>query len=359
MTEQPHKTTRGRGAAGNPDNRYAAHQRETVYDGWYAEEIEPLRTLLQVDTSRTIISYNRSPDIPFDRSVNPYRGCEHGCVYCYARPTHAWLGLSPGLDFESRLFYKPDAGRQLEQALAKPGYSPDTLVLGANTDPYQPVEKRMRITRQILEVLAACRHPTAITTKSGLVLRDLDLLVPMAEQRLAAVLVSVTTLDPGLARCLEPRAASPARRLDVVRTLAAAGVPVGVLVAPLIPALNDHELERIMEAAAAAGATRAGTLLIRLPLEIKDLFQEWLAAHYPDRAERVLSLIRQCRGGRLNDPRFDTRMSGTGPYAELLHKRFELTAKRLGLDRREETWGLDPTRFQPPPRRGQQLTLFG
>ncbi|MGA7983187.1 MAG: radical SAM protein, partial [Chromatiaceae bacterium] len=203
MTEQPHKTTRGRGAAGNPDNRYAAHQRETVYDGWYAEEIEPLRTLLQVDTSRTIISYNRSPDIPFDRSVNPYRGCEHGCVYCYARPTHAWLGLSPGLDFESRLFYKPDAGRQLEQALAKPGYSPDTLVLGANTDPYQPVEKRMRITRQILEVLAACRHPTAITTKSGLVLRDLDLLVPMAEQRLAAVLVSVTTLDPGLARCLE------------------------------------------------------------------------------------------------------------------------------------------------------------
>jgi DNA repair photolyase len=358
MTEPLHKPTRGRGAVGNPDNRYAEHRREAVVDdGWYREDPEPLQTRLQVDTSRTIISYNQSPDIPFDRSVNPYRGCEHGCVYCYARPTHAWLGLSPGLDFESRLFYKPDAARQLEQELARPGYTPATLVLGANTDPYQPVEKRLRVTRQVLEVLASCRHPTAITTKSALVLRDLDLLGPMAKEHLVSVLISVTTLDPELARRLEPRAPAPARRLEAIRALAEARVPVGVLVAPLIPALNDCEIERVLEAAAAAGATRAGMLLIRLPLEIKGIFEEWLVAHYPDRAARVLNQIRQCREGRLNDARFGARMAGTGPYAELLHKRFELALKRYGLDLREDS-DLDAGRFRVPSMPGQQLSLF-
>jgi DNA repair photolyase len=352
------KPARGRGALGNPDNRYAAHRREAMDDDWHRDAPPPLKTLVQVDASRSIISRNRSPDIPFDRSVNPYRGCEHGCIYCYARPTHAWLGLSPGLDFESRLFYKPDAARQLVQELSDPNYTPATLVLGANTDPYQPVEQRLRVTREILGVLAACGHPVVVTTKSALVLRDLDLLAQMAEQRLAAVNVSITTLEPALARRLEPRAATPGRRLEVVRTLAEAGIPVGVLVAPLIPALNDHELERILGAANAAGASRAETLLLRLPLEIKELFQNWLAAHYPDRAERVLSLIRQCREGGLNDARFGTRMSGTGPYADLLRQRFNLASKRLGVNRHPEPWDLDVTRFQPPRQRGSQLTLF-
>jgi DNA repair photolyase len=358
MDELPHKPARGRGALSNPDNRFAEHRREGVADGWYQEEPEPLRTTVEVDASRSLISYNRSPDIPFDRSINPYRGCEHGCIYCYARPTHAWLGLSPGLDFESRLFYKADAARLLRQELARPGYVPDTLVIGANTDPYQPLEKRLRVTRQVLEVLAACRHPVAITTKSALVLRDRDLLVAMAEHRLVAVNLTITTLDPALARRLEPRAAAPQRRLEVVQALAVTGVPVGVLVSPMIPALNDHELERILEASAAAGATRAGMLLLRLPLEIKDMFQEWLAEHYRDRAQRVLGLIRQCREGKLNDARFGTRMSGTGPYAALLHKRFELATKRLGLNRNDAAWELDASRFTPPSRPGQQLSLF-
>jgi DNA repair photolyase len=358
MAKQLPKPARGRGAVGNPDNRYAEHRREAMDDGWHRESPPPLKTRVQVDASRTIISHNRSPDVPFDRSINPYRGCEHGCIYCYARPTHAWLGLSPGLDFESRLFYKPDAGRQLTRELSKPNYAPATLVLGANTDPYQPVEQRLRVTREILEVLAACRHPVVLTTKSGLILRDLDLLAEMAGQRLAAVNVSITTLEPALARRLEPRAAAPARRLEVVRTLAEAGVPVGVLVAPLIPAINDHELERILAAAKAAGASRAETLLLRLPLELKDLFQDWLATHYPDRAERVLSLIRQCREGELNDARFGTRMSGTGPYADLLRQRFDLAVRRQGLNRHTEPWDLDVTRFQPPRRQGNQLTLF-
>jgi len=358
MAEHIHKPARGRGALGNPDNRYAEHRREATDDGWHRDAPPPLKTQLQVDASRSIISRNRSPDIPFDRSINPYRGCEHGCIYCYARPTHAWLGLSPGLDFESRLFYKPGAAHQLVQELSKPGYNAATLALGANTDPYQPVEQRLRVTREILEVLAACRHPVAVTTKSALVLRDLDLLAEMAGRRLVAVNVSITTLEPALARRLEPRAATPGRRLAVVRTLAEAGIPVGVLVAPLIPALNDHELERILGAAKAAGASRAETLLLRLPLEIKELFEDWLTAHYPDRAERVLSLIRQCREGGLNDARFGTRMSGTGPYADLLRQRFDLASKRMGLNRHLESWDLDGTRFQPPLRQGNQLTLF-
>jgi len=348
-----------RGATLNPDCRYAADRREAEDDGWPVDEAAPPpRTSVGVDASRTVISYNQSPDIPFDRSVNPYRGCEHGCVYCYARPSHAWLGLSPGLDFETRLFRKPDAPAQLELELAAPGYRPATLVLGANTDPYQPVERRYQVTRRVLQVLHDCRHPLAITTKSALVLRDLDLLVPMARQRLATVLVSVTTLDRDLARRLEPRAASPQRRIEVIAALAEAGVPVGVLVSPMIPGLTDGDLERILEQAAAAGASRAGTLLIRLPLEIAEIFDAWLRTHYPDRAERVLSLIRQCRGGRLNDPAFGSRMTGTGPVAELLAQRFRLAARRLGLAREDGAWDLDCTRFRPPRPPGTQLDLF-
>lgn len=356
MTE-PTRAPR-RGALSNPANRYAAECRDAVDDGWPADTEPPLHTELAVDTSRTIISRNQSPDIPFDRSVNPYRGCEHGCIYCYARPTHAWLGLSPGLDFESRLFYKPDAARQLAAELAAPGYRPDTLVLGANTDPYQPVERRLGITRAILEVLHECQHPVAITTKSALVLRDLDRLVPMAERRLAAVQISITTLDARLARRLEPRAASPQRRLEVIGALAEARVPVGVLASPVIPGLTDDHLERVLEAAAEAGASRAGSLPIRLPLELAGLFEDWLATHYPERASKVLGLIRQCRDGRLNDPRFGARFRGSGPVAELLQRRFEVAARRLGLTRQDAGWDLDGTAFRPPQLPGRQLRLF-
>lgn len=353
----------GRGATTNPNSRYSAEQREAVDDGWSRDDPLPeLQTQVRVDSSRSVLSFNKSPDVPFDRSLNPYRGCEHGCIYCYARPTHAYLGLSPGLDFETRLFQKPDAAAQLERELAAPGYSPAILVLGANTDPYQPIERRYRITRSVLQVLHDCRHPVAITTKSALVLRDLDLLVPMARQRLAAVLISVTTLNHGLARRMEPRAAAPRRRLEIIQGLAQAGVPAGVLVSPLIPGLTDPDLERILELAAKAGATRAGSILIRLPLEVAGLFEDWLRAHYPDRAERVLGLIRQCRGGRLNDPDFDSRMRGSGPVAELLAQRFRLAARRLGLDPHLERpgsgWDLDSTQFRRPRPPGTQLRLF-
>ena len=352
-----------RGASTNPDSRYAAHQREVVDDGWPADESPPpVRTQVGLDASRTVISYNQSPDIPFDRSLNPYRGCEHGCIYCYARPSHAWLGLSPGLDFETRLFYKPDAAGQLEQELAAPGYRPAPLALGANTDPYQPIERRYRVTRAVLQVLTDCRHPLTITTKSALVLRDLDLLVPLARQRLAAVLVSITTLDRALARRLEPRAATPERRLEVIAALAQAGVPVGVLVSPLIPGLTDDDLERILSRAAQAGATRAASFLIRLPLELADLFDAWLREHYPQRADKILSLIRQCHGGRLNAPEFGARMTGSGPVADLLDQRFRLAARRLGLDGAlaptDSGWDLDCTRFRRPRPIGTQLDLF-
>jgi len=349
---------RGRGAVSNPDNRYADHRREAIDDGWYREAPEPLRTELAVDTSRTIISRNRSPDVPFERSINPYRGCEHGCIYCYARPTHAWLGLSPGLDFERRLFYKPDAAEQLERELARPGYRPATIVLGAVTDPYQPIERRLLITRQVLEVLHACRHPVAVTTKSALVLRDLDLLGAMAADRCVAVQLSIATLDVELARRLEPRAATPQRRLETIRALAQAGISTGVLISPLIPGLTDQDLERVLEAAARAGASRAGSLLIRLPLELKDLFADWLQIHFPERAGKVLGLIRQCRAGKLNDSQFGTRFTGTGPIAELLRQRFDLAAGRLGLLRQGSGWELDPKHFRAPGPAGAQGSLF-
>jgi DNA repair photolyase len=354
---------KGRGAASNPTGRFEREQRHAVDDGWgaawAAEEAEfpsALRTTLTKDTTRTIITRNASPDVPFDRSINPYRGCEHGCVYCFARPTHAFLGLSPGLDFESRLFYKPDAARLLEAELRNPRYECRVMALGTNTDPYQPVERRLGITRAILDVLAAHRHPVGIVTKSSLVLRDLDILAPMARDGLAQVCVSVTTLDPSLARKLEPRAPTPSRRIETIRALAAAGVPVGVMAAPVIPVLTDPELESILETASEAGACLAGYVLLRLQHEIKELFREWLVVHAPMKARHVMSLIHDARGGRDNDPRFGSRMRGEGAYAELIGRRFRLAAHKLGLDR--ERYRLDTAKFRPPPRPGDQLALF-
>ena len=356
----PDRPRKGRGAVSNRSGRFEAAQREAVDDGWHwaedEEETPPLRTTVTADTSRTVISWNRSPDLPFDRSINPYRGCEHGCIYCFARPTHAYLGLSPGLDFETRLIAKFGAPALLAKELGARGYRCAVMALGTNTDPYQPVEREYRITRGVLEVLAAFEHPVAIVTKSALVTRDLDILAPMAAKNLAAVFVSVTTLDRALARRLEPRATTPGRRLAAIEQIARAGVPVGVMAAPMIPALNDSEMEAILAAARDAGATSAAYIPLRLPLEIKDLFGEWLAAHAPNRANRVLSLIRQMRGGRLNDPEFGRRMRGTGPYAELLRRRFHLACRRLGLNQRD--WRLDVTRFRPPPRVGEQLSLL-
>jgi DNA repair photolyase len=347
----------GRGALSNPPGRFDKQKLEAVDDGWYLDEVpESIPTTLEPDRAREIISTNDSPDIPFEQSINPYRGCSHACSYCYARPSHAYMGLSPGLDFETRLFYKQDAARVLEEQLARPGYVCKSITLGANTDPYQPVEKRMRVTRSILEVLARTRHPVAVITKSALVLRDLDLLTEMARQNLVSVAVSVTTLDKDLKRTMEPRAASPQARLRTLAALAAAGIACAVMAAPVIPALTDHELEAILEAAAKAGARSAGYVLLRLPYEIKDLFREWLEEHYPQRAAHVMSLIRDMRGGRDNDPRFGFRMRGTGPYAELLRERFRLACRRLGLNC-SPRGPLDTARFTPPTPAGSQLGL--
>ena len=355
---RPETAPKGRGSATNPSGRFEPWTREGFDDGWGSadEPLPPLRTTVTPDASRTIIARNQSPDIPFDQSINPYRGCEHGCVYCYARPSHGYLGLSSGLDFETRLFAKPDAARLLDAELRREGYRVQPIALGTNTDPYQPIERERRITRAILETLVAFRHPFTIVTKSALVVRDLDLLAPMAAAGMVRVHLSVTTLDRGLARRLEPRAATPSRRLDAIRALAQAGVPTGVMVAPVILGLNDPEVEAILEAAAAAGAASAGYLLLRLPHEIKDLFQEWLDAHAPLRKERVLSLIRDSRGGRLNDPNFGSRHTGQGKHAELVAERFKLAARRLSLDR--NGWKLDTSQFRPPPRPGDQLSLL-
>ena len=341
---------KGRGALSNPAGRFETLESEAVDDGWPGDESEVSaepESVVLTDAARGVISRNQSPDVPFEQSVNPYRGCEHGCVYCYARPTHAWLGLSPGLDFETRLFYKPDAPARLAEELARPGYRCRTIVLGANTDPYQPVERRLGITRGLLEVLAAHRHPVSVVTKGALIERDLDLLAGLAADGLASVMVSVTTLDDELKRTLEPRTAAPARRLAVIRRVADAGVPVGTLIAPVIPAINDHELEDILAAAAAAGADCAAWILLRLPHEVRALFEEWLHEHLPDRAERVLSLLRQARGGRDNDPRFGHRMRGSGPWVDLLERRFALACRRLGL-RVGERRDLATDLFRPP-----------
>ncbi|HEY7943976.1 MAG TPA: PA0069 family radical SAM protein [Casimicrobiaceae bacterium] len=367
LSGEPAAPLKGRGATFNPGNRFRREAREAVDDGWAppapADPVEedappPLRTTVTLQHARTIIARNDSPDIPFTQSINPYQGCEHGCVYCYARPTHAYLDLSPGLDFETRLFAKPDAAAMLEVELAKPGYVCDAIAMGTNTDPYQPIEREWKITRQILEVLAACEHPVSIVTKSALVERDIDILAPMAAKGLARVYVSVTTLDRDLARKLEPRAAAPQRRLAAIKALADAGIPVGVMTAPIIPQLTDKDMEAILQAAAANGATYAGWTMLRPPLEVKTLFRDWLAQHYPLRAEHVMSIVQQLRGGRDNDPNFGSRMRGQGLFADLIARRFDIATRRLGLNR--ERAPMDTSRFRPPQTAAQraQLTLF-
>jgi DNA repair photolyase len=365
-TPEPSLARRGRGATVNPAVRFDSAAGAPFDDGWGTLEAEfgelpPLPTTLTRDHSRSVISWNESPDIGFDRAVNPYRGCEHGCVYCYARPTHAYLGYSPGLDFETKLIFKPEVAELLERELRKPGYIPRTLALGSNTDPYQPVERTLKLTRAVLEVLDRFNHPVSIVTNSAGVLRDLDILSAMARRRLARVYVSVTTLDPALARRMEPRAAAPSRRLQAMQELTRSGVPVGVMCAPVIPGLNDAEMEKIVEAAAKAGARHAGYVLLRLPHELRQIFEAWLHAQFPDRAKHVLNLIRQTRSGVLNESRFHHRFTGQGVYADLLVRRFARATRQWGLDEARE--GLDATAFAPPDlpsgrRPERQMSLF-
>ncbi len=348
---------RGRAAGMNPSGRFEPHERVVFDDGWESlEDMPPFRTEVQVERPRTIITRNDSPDIPFDRSINPYRGCEHGCIYCFARPTHGFMGLSAGLDFEAKLFAKPDAPKLLERELAKAGYKPRTIAIGTNTDPYQPIEREWRIMRQILEVLDRANHPVTVVTKSALVLRDLDILSSMAERGLAKVAISVTTLDRKLARTMEPRASTPTKRLEAIKALTEAGVPTGVMVAPVIPALNDHEIERVLDSAKAAGASEAGYVLLRLPLEVSPLFRDWLLQHYPDRYRHVMSLVRSMRGGKDYDAEFGKRMKGAGPYAWQISRRFEMATKRLGMVRRSAH--LRDDLFVPPDGSGVQLSLL-
>jgi DNA repair photolyase len=348
---------RGRGALSNASGRFEIEDRSRGDDGWVLpEDLPPSRTHVTHETAKTIVTRNQSPDISFDRSINPYRGCEHGCVYCFARPTHAYLGMSPGLDFETRLVAKTNAASLLERELSAPGYAAKTIAIGTNTDPYQPIERNEQVMRKVLEVLALANHPVAIVTKSALVLRDLDLLAPMAKKGLAKVALSVTTLDPALARKMEPRASSPQRRLDTIRRLAAANIPTAVMVAPIIPAINDAEIEAILARAQAMGARDAGYVLLRLPLEVGELFAEWLQAHYPGKLKHVLSLMRSARAGKLYDPRFGARMTGSGPYAGMIGRRFEVAAARLGLRRSRVPLRCDL--FRPPARVGEQLRLL-
>jgi DNA repair photolyase len=350
---------KGRGTAQNPAARFDRESRDVFDDGWdNFDEIAPPQTSLLRDASRSIIARNDSPDIGFDRSINPYRGCEHGCIYCFARPSHAYLGLSPGLDFETKIVFKPDAAALLEKELAKPGYAAQPIVLGSNTDPYQPVERTLKLTRAVLEVLEKFNHPVIIVTKSAGVLRDLDILARLASKNLVRVFLSITTLDANLARAMEPRAASPARRLAAIAGLAGAKIPVGVFASPMIPGLNDVELEKILEEAAKAGARTASSILLRLPHELSDLFTNWLHVHMPERAKHVLSLIRQVRGGSLNEAKFHARFAGTGPYAELLTRRFMRAAKQFGLD--TEKQALETGLFAVPDARRAtaQLSLF-
>lgn len=346
--------TKLRGTLSQIQGRFETEARSPFDDGWAdEEEIDAtFNTTVTEERARSIIARNASPDIPFEQSVNPYRGCEHGCIYCYARPSHAYLELSPGLDFETKLFAKTNAVELLKQELSRHGYRVSPLAFGSNTDCYQPIERRYRIMRGLLDVLSACDHPVTIVTKSALIERDIDLLAPMARKNLVKAFVSVTTLDHRLARALEPRAASPQRRVVALRSLAAAGIPCGVLVAPLIPALTDSSLEAVLEAAAGAGASMAGWILLRLPNEVRPLFKEWLALHRPQRADHVISIVRQSRGGRENDPNFGSRMTGSGNFVELIARRFELACRRLGLNSEANHMaargGLDCSLFRPP-----------
>jgi DNA repair photolyase len=358
LTIDPRKL-HGRGAVSNAVGRFEKQTRTLIDDGWNEPDDEPLpalKTEIIRDSTRTIIARNTSPDISFNQSINPYRGCEHGCIYCFARPTHAYLGLSPGADFESRLFAKPNAAELLAKELSAPGYVPKVIALGTNTDPYQPLEKKMRITRSILEVLRAFNHPVGIVTKSPLILRDIDILSDMAREGLAKVAISITTLDRKLARQMEPRAGTPTRRLQAIQALSEARIPAGVMFAPAIPALNDEEMEAVLRAAADAGARTAGYVLLRLPLEIKDLFREWLEANVPGRAKHVMTLVRQMRGGKDYDAQWSTRMKGTGPYAELMARRFHMAVRRLGLN--QPSAPLAVHKFRRPPRLGEQLSLL-
>jgi len=364
MTASPPRPHKGRGAGFNPANRFRRDEREAFDDGWTPppvedEELPPLKTTVSIQRARTIIAHNDSPDIPFTQSINPYQGCEHGCIYCYARPTHAYLDLSPGLDFETKLFAKPNAAELLRAELAKPGYRCEPIALGTNTDPYQPIEREWKITRALIEVLSECEHPLTITTKGVLVERDLDLLAPMAARGLVRAYISIAVLDPELARKLDPRAPTPRRRLQIVKSLADAGIPVGVSIAPVIPQLTDRDLEAILEGAAANGARAATWIMLRLPREVAPLFRDWLAQHYPLRAEHVMSIVRQIRGGRDNDPNFGSRMRGEGQFVELIARRFAIACKRLGLNL--DRAPLDTTRFRPPRRseNAGQLELFG
>jgi len=345
---------RGRGTATNLHNRFAPTVSVVEDDGWFQEVPPTQGTEVRIETAKTIITRNNSPDLPFDRSINPYRGCEHGCIYCYARPSHAYWDMSPGLDFETRLIAKTNAADVLEQQLSKPGYVCAPINLGSNTDPYQPIEREYKITRQTLQVLLRYRHPVTIITKGSLILRDLDLLTELARQRLVAVMISLTSLDGELKRILEPRTAAPKARLRAIRVMREAGIPVGVLCSPMIPMINDSELESLLTEAHAAGAQSAAYMMLRLPLEVAPLFEEWLAAHYPQRAAHVMSLVRQVRGGEVYDSRFGVRMRGEGPFADLLAQRFSKAVKRLGLNRREG-FDLDCTAFCPP---GRQMALL-
>ncbi|SOC09736.1 PA0069 family radical SAM protein [Stappia indica] len=348
---------RGRAAGLNMAGRYEKESRDSFDDGWGSlDELPPLKTHVQEERARTIITRNESPDISFDRSINPYRGCEHGCIYCFARPSHAYIGLSPGLDFETHLTVKPNAAELLERELSSPSYSPRTIAIGTNTDPYQPIERERKLMREILSVLDRCNHPVGIVTKSALVLRDLDILAPMAERGLVRVALSVTTLDRKLARAMEPRAATPAKRLEAIRGLSQAGIPTSVMIAPVIPALTDSEMERILEAACENGATGAGYILLRLPIEVSPLFRDWLLRHRPDSFRHVMNLIRSMRGGKDYDAQWGKRMRGDGPYAKQLANRFALACKRLGLNRSRKS--LTTELFIPPTAGGVQLQLF-
>lgn len=352
-----HARRRGRGAGINPSGRFEPTVRQEFDDGWATlEELPAFKTDVQIEKPRTIITRNDSLDISFDRSINPYRGCEHGCIYCFARPTHSYMGLSAGLDFETRLFAKPDAPRLLERELARPGYQPKTIAIGTNTDPYQPVEKKWRIMREILEVLEAANHPVGIVTKSALVVRDIDILSRMAEKGLAKVALSVTTLDAHLARTMEPRASTPSLRLQAIRRLTDAGIPASVMMGPVIPGINDHEIERILDAAYAQGAREAGYVLLRLPLEVAPLFKDWLLRNYPDRYRHVMSLVRSMRDGKDYDAEWGKRMRGTGPYAWQIGRRFEIAARKLGFN--TQRLRLRTDLFEPIQKGGKQLSLF-
>ena len=356
-TIRPKHRTPGRAAGSNPAVRYDAISIETCDDGWdHHDPLPVLRTTVTEEVPRKVITRNTSPDLSFDRSINPYRGCEHGCIYCFARPSHAYLGLSPGLDFETQLIARPDAPAVLERELARPSYVPRTIAIGTNTDPYQPIEKDRGIMRAILQVLAAHNHPVAIVTKGTLIARDIDILAPMAEMGLVRVGISVTTLDPKTSRLMEPRCPAPDQRIAVIARLSAAGIPVRAMVSPVVPALTDHEMERILEACADAGAVAASSIVLRLPQEVSGLFRDWIATNYPDRAARVMARVRELHGGKDYDPAFGKRMTGQGKWAELMQQRFKLVCRRLGLDRSLPDLRADL--FAVPPKMGDQLSLF-